>query len=102
MRAEAAAFVFPRGSHPRADAMSFREGEAASRPWRSSREARDKPVQLVDDGDHVMGAASAPVWMTNGGCGGDYHCRQCQMGVSMRALCRGTGPICYTRRRVRW
>lgn len=91
MRADAAAFLFPRGSQPRA--MSFREGEVASGPWRSS---GDKPVQLVDNGGHVMmgAAAAAPVWMTNGGgCGGYYHCRQCQLGVSMRALSRGTRPI---------
>lgn len=90
MRADAAAFLSPRGSQPRD--MSFRECEVASGPWRSS---GDKPVQLVDNGDHVMmGAAAAPVWMTNGGgCGGYYHCRQCQLGVSMRALSRGTRPI---------
>lgn len=82
MRAEAAAFLFPRATD---DAMSFRE-VVASRPWGSSRGA--KPVQLVDNADHVTGpaAAAAPVWMTNGGCGGYYHCRQCQMGVSMVAL----------------
>uniref|UniRef100_L7LUM1 Putative gpi-anchored cell surface glycoprotein flocculin n=1 Tax=Rhipicephalus pulchellus TaxID=72859 RepID=L7LUM1_RHIPC len=65
--------------------MSFREGEVvASRPWGSS---RAKPVQLVDNVDHVMGpaaAAASPVWMTNGGCGGYYHCRQCQMGAVNR------------------
>ncbi|KAH6927360.1 hypothetical protein HPB50_002321 [Hyalomma asiaticum] len=86
MRAEA--FLYPpRGYPPRAtaddDAMSFREGEvAASRPWRSSH----KPVQLVvDNVDHMIGTAVAsPLWMTNGGCGGYYHCRQYQMGAVNR------------------
>ncbi|KAL1421723.1 hypothetical protein MTO96_003988 [Rhipicephalus appendiculatus] len=81
MRAEAAAyFLSPRATD---EAMSFREGEVvASRPWGSS---RAKPVQLVDNAaDHVIGPAAAPVWMTNGGCGGYYHCRQCQMGAVNR------------------